>query len=148
MAGRVIPFADRVAPRSTATERSSLMIAQVGRDQELLRLRAKVISSAGHAIHSMTPDQAVAEVHKVSAACVWVFCHTLEFYELGLLALAIRFQRPADKMVRLAGLNDGALPQELFDESLEPAKGVDDLLNTIAELARQTSRRKTGDKIE
>jgi hypothetical protein len=52
------------------------------------------------------PDEAVAEVQKARAAQVWVFCHTLEFYELALLAVAIRQRRPADKLLRLAGLND------------------------------------------
>jgi hypothetical protein len=140
--GRLIPFAEPVVPYPQATERFRIIV-QVGRDQELLRLRARVISSAGHSIHSVTPDEAVAEVQKACAAQVWVFCHTLEFYELALLAVAIRQRRPADKLLRLAGLNDTGQPPGLFDELLEPVEGVDDLLRVVAELAKLPSGAKT-----
>jgi hypothetical protein len=135
--GRVLPFAERVDACSEATERFRIVI-QVGRDRELLRLRARIIKSAGHSVHSVTPDEAVAEVQKARAAQVWVFCHTIEFYELALLAVAIRQRRPADKLLRLAGLNDPGQPPGLFDELLEPVEGVDDLLRVVAELARKT----------
>jgi hypothetical protein len=61
--GRVLPFVEPVDPYSQATERFRIIV-QVGRDQELLRLRATVIRSAGHSVHSVTPDEAVAEVRK------------------------------------------------------------------------------------
>ncbi len=99
--GRVLPFVERVDACSQATERFCIVV-QVGRDRELLRLRARIIQSAGHSVHSVTPDEAVAEVQKARAAQVWVFCHTLEFYELALLAVAIRQSRPADKLLRLS----------------------------------------------
>jgi hypothetical protein len=102
-----------------------------------LRLRAKVISSAGYTVHSMTPDQATGELKKAQGVRVWVFCHTLEFYELALLAVAIRRERPTDKLLRLTGLNDIRQVPGLFDELLEPVKGVDDLLRMVADLARQ-----------
>jgi hypothetical protein len=102
-----------------------------------LRLRAMVISSAGYTVHSMTPDQASGELKKAQGVRVWVFCHTLEFYELALLAVAIRRERPADKLLRLTGLNDIRQVPGLFDELLEPVKGVDDLLRMVADLARQ-----------
>jgi len=96
-----------------------------------------VISSAGYTVHSMTPDQATGELKKAQGGRVWVFCHTLEFYELALLAVAIRRERPTDKLLRLNGLNDIRQVRGLFDELLEPVNGVDDLLRMIADLARQ-----------
>ena len=96
-----------------------------------------VISSAGYTVHSMTPDQATGEISKAQGVRVWVFCHTLEFYELALLAVAIRRERPTDKLLRLNGLNDIRQVRGLFDELLEPVRGVDDLLRMVADLARQ-----------
>jgi len=96
-----------------------------------------VISSAGYTVHSMTPDQATGEISKAQGVRAWVFCHTLEFYELALLAVAIRRERPTDKLLRLNGLNDIRQVRGLFDELLEPVNGVDDLLRMIADLARQ-----------
>jgi len=115
------------------------MVVQVGRDTELLRLRAQIISSAGYSVHSMTPDEAVAEVRKEREAQVWVFCHTLEFYELALLAVAIRSSRPADKLLRLTGLDDIGHMPGLFDGLLEPVRSVDDLLRTVSELATRSA---------
>jgi hypothetical protein len=134
--GRVIPFLVPVDQPSAGAEQPNIVV-QIGRDEELLRLRAKVISSAGYTVHSMTPDQATGELKKAQGPRVWVFCHTLEFYELALLAVAIRRERPADKLLRLTGLNDIRQVPGLFDELLEPVKGVDDLLRTVADLARQ-----------
>jgi hypothetical protein len=134
--GRVIPFLVPVDPPSAGAEQPNIVV-QIGRDEELLRLRAMVISSAGYTVHSMTPDQVTGELKKAQGVRVWVFCHTLEFYELALLAVAIRRERPADKLLRLTGLNDIQQVPGLFDELLEPVKGVDDLLRMVADLARQ-----------
>lgn len=133
--GRVIPFSPPVDQAYGAAEQPHIVV-QIGRDEELLRLRAMVMSSAGYTVHSMTPDQATAELKKVQEVRVWVFCHTLEFFELALLAVAIRKARPGDKLLRLTGLNDVRQVPGLFDELLEPVKGVDDLLRTIADLAK------------
>ena len=132
--GRVIPFS--AGPHASAAEHTQIVV-QIGRDEELLRLRASIISSAGYSVHSMTPNHATVELHKAHSFRVWVFCHTLEFYELALLAVAIRRERPADKLLRLTGLNDIRQVPGLFDELLEPVRGVDDLLRMVADLARQ-----------
>jgi hypothetical protein len=134
--GRVIPFLVPVDPPCPTAGQPNIVI-QVGRDEELMRLRAMVISSAGYTVHSMTPDQATGELKKADGVRVWVFCHTLEFYELALLAVAIRRERPADKLLRLSGLNDIRQVSGLFDELLEPVKGVDDLLRMVGDLARK-----------
>jgi hypothetical protein len=101
-----------------------------------LRLRGMLISSAGHTVHSMTPDQVTAELEKCQGTRVWVFCHTLEFYELAQLAIAIRRARPADKLLHLSGLNENRQMSGLFDELLEPVEGVDNLLRAVADLAK------------
>jgi hypothetical protein len=138
--GRVIPFTDSGDRHCQRAQRPQIVI-QIGRDRELLRLRAKVISTAGYTVHSMTPDETTAEIRKARGGQVWVFCHTLEFYELALLAVAIRTSWPEDKLLRLSGLNDVGQAPGLFDELLEPVKSVDDLLRAVAELATQSSVR-------
>jgi hypothetical protein len=132
---RVIPFSLPTDPPGPDSNHPSIVV-QIGQDEELLRLRAMVLSAAGYTVHSMTPDQATGELKEAQGVRVWVFCHTLEFYELALLALAIRKERPADKLLRLSGLNDIRQVPGLFDNLLEPVKGVDDLLRMIAALAK------------
>jgi len=136
--GRVIPFTEAGARQPPILEHPH-MVFQIGRDLELLRLRAMLISSAGYTVHSVTPDQALAEIRKARGGQVWVFCHTLEFYELALLAVAIRHARPEDKLLRLTGLNDIQQAPGLFDELLEPVKGVDDLLRLVGKLAKRSA---------
>jgi hypothetical protein len=139
----VIPFLTRGNPSRQDTERPQTVL-QVGRDNELLRLRAKIIGSAGYVVRSMTPDQTLAEMREAFAPRVWVLCHTLDFYELALLAVAIRSQCPADRLLRLTGLNDdlGQAPG-LFHDLLEPITSVDDLLRVVAALAQRPPARKT-----
>jgi hypothetical protein len=134
---KVIPFISRSYPDREYAERP-LTILQVGRDQELLHLRAKVIGCAGFTVQSMTPDQVQAEIGKTRGPRVWVFCHTLVFYELALFAVAIRHTHPADKLLRLTGLNDIGQAPGLFDELLEPIRGVDELLRVVAALAQRS----------
>ena len=136
--GRVIPFSERSDPHSQVAGRPQ-MVVQIGRDPELLHLRARIISSAGYTVSSMTPEEATAEIRKTREARVWVFCHTLEFYELALLAVAVRNSRPEDKLLRLIGLNDTRPAPGLFDEFFEPVNGVDDLLQVVADLSKQPS---------
>ncbi len=138
MPRRIIPFADP-SQKVSAGGVPCRLVVQIGRDRELLRLRASVICSAGYTVHSMFPDEATAEVQKERGGRVWVFCHTLEVYQLALLAVAIRNCYPSDKLLRLSGLNDVQQPLGLFDELLDPVQGVDELLQGIGRLARQSA---------
>jgi hypothetical protein len=70
---RVIPFINRSNSRRQNADRPQTVF-QIGRDQELLRLRAKIISCAGYTVQSMTPDQVPAEVRKALGPRVWVSC--------------------------------------------------------------------------
>jgi hypothetical protein len=134
---RVIPFA--VLSEKVFSGAARPQLVQVGRDRELLRLRAKIIHSAGYTVYSIFPDEATATVRNVSGSRVWVFCHTLEFYELALLAVAIRSSCPADKLLRLTGPNDIQHPQGLFDEWLDSVRGVDQLLQVVGRLVKQSA---------
>ena len=138
---RLIPFMNGSDSHRKDVERPQIVL-QVGRDQELLRLRAKIITCAGYRVRSMTPDQATAEMRETHGPRVWVFCHTLDFYELALLAVAIRNAHPADKLLQLTSLNDVQPAPGLFDELLEPIMGVDDLLRVVASLAKRLPVRK------
>jgi hypothetical protein len=134
--GRVVSISSRDAS-SQPTSGLVKVVAQIGRDNELLRLRAMVMCSAGYIVHSMSLDEAVKEVRNARLAQVWVFCHTLEFYDLVRLAVAIRIARPTDKLLRLTALNDVGQVSGLFDASLDPVTGVNDLLRAVDGLAKQ-----------
>lgn len=133
---RVIPFSSPDHHLCHGPEGSGVVI-QISRDEELSRLRAMVIRSAGYTVYSVAPEGALAALQEARGAQVWVFCHTIEFYEFAPLAAAIRRVRPTDKVLRLTGLDDVRQASDLFDERLEPVNGVDDLLRTVADLARQ-----------
>jgi hypothetical protein len=138
----VIPFINRSNSRRPSADRPQTVF-QIGRDQALLRLRAKIISCAGYTVQSLTPDQVPAELREARGQRVWVFCHTLDLYELALVAVAIRNSQPADKLLRLTSLNDTVQAPGLFDDLLEPIMGVDELLRVVAALAQRPSVRKT-----
>lgn len=140
--GKVIPFKNPSNSSRNHAERPQIIL-QVGRDEELLHLRARIISWAGFVVQSISPDQVPAEIRKSRAPRVWVFCHTLAFYELALLAVVIRRAHPADKLLRLTGFNDIRQAPGLFDELLEPIMGVDELLRVVAALAQRPTVRKT-----
>ena len=139
---KVIPFINRSNLHRNGAQRPQTVL-QIGRDQELMRLRARIISCAGYTVQSMTPDEVAAEIRVPRGLRVWVFCHTLDFYELALLAVAIRNAHPADKLLRLSSLNDIGQAPGLFDELLEPIMGVDELLRVVATLAKRPTVRKT-----
>lgn len=135
--GRVIPFTEQSHLYSEIPRQPPIVVL-VGRDPELLRLRARVINAAGYFVHFITPDQATVELRGVRSPQVWVFCQTLEFYEPAVLAAAIRRNSPQHKLVRLTGFHDIGQAIGLFDEVLEPVSGVDDLLRVIGDLAKQS----------
>jgi hypothetical protein len=137
--GRVIPFTEQSHPFSEIPQQPPTVVL-VGRDSELLSLRARVIGDAGYVVQFITPDHAAAELRKARSAQLWVFCQTLEFYDLLVLAVAIRRSWPQHKLVRLTGFDDIGRVPGLFDESLEPVTGVDDLLRVIGNLAKQSFR--------
>lgn len=137
LTGRVIPFAKPSEKGSQVSARPPLI--QVGRDRELLRLQAKIIQSAGYTVFSIFPEEATAAIRRARGGRVWVFCHTVEFYELALLAAAIRHSCPADRLLRLTGLNDIEQPQGLFDEWLDSVRGVDELLQVVGRLAKRSA---------
>jgi hypothetical protein len=136
--GRFVPFAEPAGPRSLAAD-APYQIVQVGRDRELLHLRGRIISAAGYSVVSLAPSEATEEIPRARDATVWLFCHTLEFYELSPLAVSIRRRRRHDKLLRLAGLDDVGLPPGVFDGLLDPLEGVDDLLQMVASLAKQAT---------
>jgi hypothetical protein len=136
---RVIPFAEpgsRILQSASCPQTS---IVQIGRDHELLRLRARIIHSAGYSVRSLLPDEVTPQLRKAPGGQLWVFCHTLQFYEVALLAVAVRSSCPSDKLLRLTGFNDAGSAPGFFDELLESTRGVDELLRAISRLARQST---------
>jgi hypothetical protein len=63
-------------------------------------------------------DEAMAGVRKAHGGRVWVFCQTLEFYELEFPAVAIRSCWAGNILLRLTGLNDIQHSQGLPKASL------------------------------
>lgn len=134
MLGKVIPFSSDAGSFPTVPG-VPICIVQVGRDPELSRLRAKVLTSAGYSVRSITPEESTAEWKMAGTGVVWIFCHTIEFYELALIAVAIRRARPEDRLLRMIGLEDVRQAPGLFDELLQPIEGVDGLLLAVRTLS-------------
>ena len=133
---RVIPFLSALDRSHQATGEDDLIV-QVGRDKELCRLRGRVISSAGFQVRSVSPEELARELQSPRDARVWLFCHTLEFYEHEVLAAAVRRSRPSAKLLRLKGIHPVGSMTELFDQSLEASESVDTLLWVVSCLARR-----------
>ena len=131
--GRLLLFAD-VPTRPERLGKSTGRVVQIGKDPELLRLRGKLLANAGHRVRSFPPEQARAEMERADDSQLWIFCHTLAFYELADTAHAIRSSRPATRLLLLAGLHRIGPAATLFNEILKPAAGVDELLAIVASL--------------
>ncbi len=134
----VIPFVKSLECPLQAPGVSQLVL-QVSRDQELARLRAKVIGAAGFSVRSLLPEEIGPEFQANYGERVWVFCHTLETYEHAALAMSVRRRWPAAKLLRLNGMSDFAQAAGLFDYSLEASDTIDTLLRVIADLAQRTA---------
>ena len=128
--GRVIPFSQQ-SDRCQTSARTLLSIVQVSGDRELSRLREKVLVSAGHSVLSIRPDELAAASTVSREPRVWIFCHTIEFYELASMAVTVRRMRPADKLLLLTGLNDTGQVPIAFDGRLDPVAGLTGLLQTV-----------------
>ncbi len=117
----------------------SQLVLQVSRDQELAKLRAKVIGAAGFSVRSFIPEQIEPAFQANYGDRVWVFCHTLETYEHAALAVAVRRRWPAAKLLRLKGISGFGQAAGLFDYSLEASDTIDTLLRVIADLAHRSA---------
>jgi hypothetical protein len=109
------------------------MVLQIGRDLELLRLRASIIASAGYAVQSMTPDQVPAEFQKTRG-------RGSGYFATRWISMSWLFLRPLSAISTgrtsfLSPLNDIQQAPGLFDELVEPTMGVDKLLRLVATLA-------------
>jgi hypothetical protein len=132
--GKVIPFADPSAIQPDARKMPMARrrtVVQFGRDAYLLGLRARVINSVGFDVASAPPENLQVQLADSQSARIWIFCHSLAFHEFLALAAAIRRERPTDKLLRLKGLDEGAVPDQLVDHCLEPPTTVDDFLRVV-----------------
>lgn len=109
-------------------------IVSVGRDQELLRLREKLLSGLGSCIQSMLPES--AEEKARSERCrLWLFCNTIELGELVYLATSIRRYSPGSRLVLIEGVRPVRFESVLFDRILRASDSVDTLLAAVSGLA-------------
>jgi hypothetical protein len=134
----VIPFVKSLEYPMQAPGFSELVV-QVSRDQELARLRGKVMGAAGFSVRSLLPEDIAPELQANYGDRVWVLCHTLETYEHAALAVTIRRKWPAARLLRLNGISHFDQAAGLFDYSLEASDTIDTLLRVIADLARRTA---------
>ena len=141
---RLIPF-DAAEKQPRYAE-----VVQLSRDPHLSELRARVLASAGLQVHSVSPEEIGKQFEVSQPPQIWIFCHSIDFHEFVALAALVRRVHPADKLLRLCGLDDMLAPSRLVDHSLEPPTTVDELLRAVtntewhpAAAFRQRERRPT-----
>ena len=122
----------RLAERQSRGE--LLPIISVGDDETLLALREKIIKGKGYSVLSLTSVEAELIAHS-SEPHLWVFCSTIDLGQLAYLACAVRRQSPRSLLLLLAGARPVGCEAALFQRVLSPIDGVDELLETIGELA-------------
>lgn len=109
-------------------------VISVGRNEELLRLREGLLSSGGRFVQSMSPEQAETEAHSAEAH-VWIFCSSVELFQIVLLACNIRRYSPQSKLLLFEDLRPVGFEYALFHKVLKSADGPNALLTAIGEMA-------------
>jgi hypothetical protein len=109
-------------------------IISVGRNEELLRLREKLLSRTGLRVHSMQPEAAETQARSPESR-VWVFCSTVETEELIFLASSVHRYSPPSRLLLIEGIHPVRLEASLVDRVLRASDGDDTLLAFVSRLA-------------
>jgi hypothetical protein len=108
-------------------------VISVGRNERLLRDREGLLSGCGRFVQSMSPEQAETEAHSAEAH-LWIFCSSVELFQIVFLACNIRRYSPQSKLLLCEDLRPVGFERALFHKVLKPADGPDALLTAIVEM--------------
>lgn len=112
-----------------------LTIFSVGRDQELLRQRERIIAARSDLrVRSMTPEEAEAPARGTTPH-LWIFCDSIEIAKLVYLACSIRRYSPNSRLLRLKGALQSSFEDSLFHWILPASEGIDPFLQAVNTLA-------------
>jgi hypothetical protein len=125
------------SPKNLHFSPASLAILSVGRDQEVLKLRERMIAGRSDlTVRSITPEQAEGYARD-SRLRLWIFCSTVELPKLMYLASSIRRYSPNS---RLLLLDRDQLPRfglTLFHRAVCAFDKVDSLLEAVSQMANK-----------
>lgn len=112
-----------------------LSIFSVGRDQELLRQRERIIAARSDLrVRSLTPEEA-EDPARGTTPHLWIFCNSIEVAKLVYLACSIRRYSPDSRLLRLKGALQNSFEDSLFHWVLPASEGIDSFLKAVSTLA-------------
>lgn len=109
-------------------------IVSVGRNEDLLRLREKLLSRIGLRVRSMQPEEAETQIQSPESR-VWVFCNTIEVEEFIFLASSVHRYSPPSRLLLIEGDHPVRLEASLVDRVFHATDGLDTLLAFVSRLA-------------
>jgi hypothetical protein len=112
-----------------------LEVYSVGRDQEILRRRERVLAGRSQlSVRSLTLDQAEKRVRDTEAR-LWIFCHSIDLGSLVHLACCVRRHSPESRLVLMRGRRAPGFEASLFHQIVPMLEGPEALIDVVSHLA-------------
>jgi DNA-binding NtrC family response regulator len=115
---------------------SACAVLLIGNDEDLVKLRGKILRSAGFEVHEVTTDAAAKTALQTDGVRVAVLCHTLRDGQLNnVLDQMEGMDQPARVVLLLrSGVKSQARALESADIALDPTDGPARLITAVQEL--------------
>lgn len=115
---------------------SACAVLLIGNDEDLVKLRGKVLKSAGFETHEATTDAAAKASLHAAGVRVVVLCHTLRDGQLNKVLDQVEGLNPPAKVVLLlrSGVRSDSQAMESSDIVLDPTDGPTGLIAAVRKL--------------
>lgn len=121
------------APDAVSCSPMQWPVVSVGRDKPLLQSRQRVLSGAGIAVQSMTPEEAELLAGD-SHPRIWVFCASIEVATLIFLACAVRRHSPESRLLLLEHKGTPGIEGCLFHQAVPIGASPEALIRAVRDL--------------
>jgi hypothetical protein len=109
-------------------------VISVGKDKQILHMRAKLLIHGGYSVRSMAPEDAETDARSPTR-CVWIFCSSVDLAQLIYLACSIRRYSHSSRLLLIEGSRPIKFEAALFHRVLKDEDGGSTLIAAVSEMA-------------